>query len=118
MTRAALGTPRFYQQRAAAVSSLDRAQDLVGGARLRSSDEEVALRECLIVALRCGEVISYLEGKELRVDASVPLALRDVAQALDTSTALEALATLRELPDTVSRRHRSERRDHLGHGLE
>ncbi len=93
-----LGTPRFYQQRAAAVSSLDRAQDLVGGARLRSSDEEVALRECLIVALRCGEVISYLEGKELRVDASVPLALRDVAQALDTSTALEALATLRELP--------------------
>ncbi len=94
-----LGTPQFFEQRARAVLALDRAQDLVGGARARSSEEEVALRECLIVALRCGEVISYLEGKGLSVDRSVPRALREVADELDTSTALEALVTIRQLPD-------------------
>jgi uncharacterized membrane protein YccC len=93
-----LGTPQFYDQRAIAVTALDRAQDLVGGARMRSSDEEVALRECLIVALRCGEVISYLEGKGIHVDDSVSLALREVADTLDASTAVSALITIRRLP--------------------
>jgi uncharacterized membrane protein YccC len=93
-----VGTPSFYEQRATTVGTLDRAQDLVGGARLRSSDEEVALRECLIVALRCGEVISYLEGKNVHVDASVPTALREVSEALDARTAVNALVTIRQLP--------------------
>jgi len=93
-----LGEPRFYERRASAVRALDRAQDLVGGARVRSSDEEIALRECLIVALRCGEVISYLEGKDLHVDTPVSRALDDVAHTLDTSTAVNALATIRQLP--------------------
>lgn len=93
-----LGTARFYDQRAAAVAAVDRAQDLVGGARVHSSDEEVALRECLIVALRCGEVISYLEGKSLHVDDTVSLALSEVANTLDTGTAINALVTIRQLP--------------------
>jgi uncharacterized membrane protein YccC len=92
----ALGTPRFYQQRAACVVTLDRAQDLIG-ARARTAEEEIALRECLIVALRCGEVISYLEGKGLSVDASVSNALRQVANALDTTTGVEALIPLQQL---------------------
>ncbi|MGA2124469.1 MAG: FUSC family protein, partial [Acidimicrobiales bacterium] len=93
-----LGTPSFYKQRASAVGALDRAQDLVGGARRRSTEEEIALRECLIVALRCGEVISYLEGKDLRVDVTVSLALQDVAETLDTSTGVAALVSIRQLP--------------------
>jgi uncharacterized membrane protein YccC len=93
-----LGTSTFYQQRAASVATLDQAQDLVGGTRVRSSDEEVALRECLIVALRCGEVISYLEGKGLTVNDDVYQALREVARTLETSTALDALSTLEQLP--------------------
>jgi uncharacterized membrane protein YccC len=93
-----LGTPHFYDRRATAVTALDRAQDLVGGARVRSSNEEIAIRECLIVALRCGEVISYLEGKGLSADASVSLALREVADALEATTAVNALVTIRQLP--------------------
>jgi uncharacterized membrane protein YccC len=93
-----LGTPSFYKQRASAVGALDRAQDLVGGARRRSTEEEIALRECLIVALRCGEVISYLEGKDLRVDVTVSFALQDVAETLDTSTGVAALVSIRQLP--------------------
>jgi uncharacterized membrane protein YccC len=93
-----LGTPAFYPQRASSVAILDQAQDLVGGARVRTSDEEVALRECLIVALRCGEVISYLEGKDLTVDDSVPRALHDVAHILETTTAVDAISALEQLP--------------------
>jgi uncharacterized membrane protein YccC len=95
----AVGTSRFYSERARAVTTLDAAQDVVGSRHLRSGDaEEVALRQCLIVALRCGEVVSYLEGKRLAVDPWVPSALRDVAKTLQDSTALDAVAILRDLP--------------------
>ena len=95
----AVGTSRFYSERARAVTTLDAAQDVVGSRRLRTGDaEEVALRQCLIVALRCGEVVSYLEGKRLAVDPSVPSSLRDVAKTLKDSTALDAVAILRDLP--------------------
>jgi uncharacterized membrane protein YccC len=94
----ALGTASFYEQRAACVATLDRAQDLVGVARTRTTEEEIALRECLVVALRCGEVISYLEGKGLIVDASVYRALREVARALETTTGVDALVPLQQLP--------------------
>lgn len=94
-----LDTPRFYAQRAVAVTTLDATQDVVGSRRRRSSSaEEVALRQCLIVALRCGEVVSYLEGKRLRADASVTAALRDVANALKNTTGLNAVELLRDLP--------------------
>lgn len=95
----AVGTSRFYSERARAVTTLDAAQDVVGSRHLRTGDaEEVALRQCLIVALRCGEVVSYLEGKRLTVDPSVPSSLRDVAKTLKDSTALDAVAILRDLP--------------------
>lgn len=95
----AVGTSRFYSERARAVTTLDAAQDVVGSRHLRIGDaEEVALRQCLIVALRCGEVVSYLEGKRLTVDPSLPSSLRDVAKTLKDSTALDAVAILRDLP--------------------
>jgi uncharacterized membrane protein YccC len=65
----AIGTPQFFTAREGAVSALDRAQDIVGLYRRRPKNaEDVALRQCLIVALRMGEVISFLEGKDLPVD--------------------------------------------------
>ncbi len=95
----ALDTRRFYAVRARAVTTLDAAQDVVGSRQRRGgSTEEVALRQCLIVALRCGEVISYLEGKHLRADASVPASLRGVASALKDTSGLDAAAVLRDLP--------------------
>jgi len=95
----AVDSPRFYDVRARAVTTLDAAQDVVGSRhRRRDGDEEVALRQCLIVALRCGEVLSFLEGKHLRADLSVALALRQVANALRNSTGLDAVALLRDVP--------------------
>ncbi|MHB8380572.1 MAG: FUSC family protein [Acidimicrobiales bacterium] len=95
----ALATPRFYSVRARAVTSLDAAQDVVGSRHLRrDSAEEVALRQCLVVALRCGEVVSYLEGKHLRAEVSVSAALREVASALENTTGLGAVTLLRDLP--------------------
>jgi uncharacterized membrane protein YccC len=95
----AVGTSRFYAVRARAVTTLDAAQDVVGSPHRHSGNaEEVALRQCLIVALRCGEVVSYLEGKHLRADPSVSASLRDVASALKNTTGLDAVALLRDLP--------------------
>lgn len=95
----AVGTPTFFQVRATTVATLDAAQDVVGTTRLRTnSAEEVALRQCLIVALRGGEVVSYLEGKGLRVESSIADALRSVARTLATSTGLAAVAQLQDLP--------------------
>jgi len=99
----AVGTPRFYVVRATTLVTLDAAQDVVGSARLRTgSAEEVALRQCLVVALRGGEVVSYLEGKHLSVDPSIALALRDVALTLKNSTGFEAVAQLRDLPSHIN----------------
>jgi len=93
-----LDTPKFFAVRARAVTALDAAQDVVGSRHgRRDRDEAVALRQCLIVALRCGEVVSYLEGKQLRADPSVTPALRDVASTLKNGTGLDAVALLRDL---------------------
>jgi uncharacterized membrane protein YccC len=95
----ALDTSSFYARRAKAVLTLDAAQDVVGAARLRPGDDEaVALRECLVVALRTGEVVSFLEGKGRRVEPSVAEALRAVATTLREGTGVEAVSRLRELP--------------------
>jgi uncharacterized membrane protein YccC len=92
-------TSRFYTVRARAVTTLDAAQDVVGSRQRRGgSAEEVALHQCLIVALRCGEVVSYLEGRHLRADPSVSASLRGVAGALKNTTGLDAVALLRDLP--------------------
>jgi uncharacterized membrane protein YccC len=95
----AVGTSRFYAVRARAVTTLDAAQDVVGSRHRHSGNaEEVALRQCLIVALRCGEVVSYLEGKHFRAAPSVSASLRDVASVLKNTTGLDAVALLRDLP--------------------
>ena len=99
----AVGTSRFYELRAKAVVSLDAAQDVVGSSRIRKGNpEEVALHQSLIVALRSGEVVSYLEGKELHVDPSVPAALHQVANSLRASSGLEASALLEGLQTRFS----------------
>jgi uncharacterized membrane protein YccC len=93
-----LDTPVFFALRARAVTALDAAQDVVGSRhRRRESAEEAALRQCLIVALRCGEVVSYLEGKQLHAEPSVTKALRDVAGTLKSGTGLDAVSLLRDL---------------------
>jgi uncharacterized membrane protein YccC len=54
------------------------------------------------VALRCGEAISYFEGKNIRVEPSVADALRDVARTLETDGATAATSTLEEVRDRFS----------------
>ena len=99
----ALGTPRFFSVRAQAVATLDRARDVVGEIHLESSSlEERSLYQCLIVALRCGEAISYFEGKSIHVEPSVADALRDVARTLETDGATAAASTLEEVRDRFS----------------
>jgi uncharacterized membrane protein YccC len=93
-----LDSPKFFALRARAVTALDAAQDVVGTRRGRhDSTEEAALRQCLIVALRSGEVVSYLEGKQHRADPSVTQALRDIAVTLKDGSGLDAVALLRDL---------------------
>ena len=95
----ALGTAEFYRLRATAIVTLDGAQDVVGTRPLRrDNEEEVALRECLVVALRTGEVVSFLEGKGLLVDPSVATALRNVADTLRARSGVAAVALLADLP--------------------
>ena len=76
----ALGTTLLFCPREARSPHFDRARDVVGEIHLESSSvEERSLYQCLIVALRSGEAISYFEGKNIRVEPSVADALRDVA---------------------------------------
>lgn len=96
----ALGTPTFFAVRARAVATLDRARDVVGEIHLESSSvEERSLYQCLIVALRCGEAISYFEGKSIRVGPVASNALRDVARTLESDGATAALSTLAQVRD-------------------
>ena len=48
------------------------AQDVIGAIDLETTNtEERSLYQCLIVALRCGEAISYFEGKNIAIGPSV-----------------------------------------------
>lgn len=99
----ALGTPRFFVVRARAVATLDQARDVVGLINLDSSNaEERALYQCLIVALRCGEAISYFEGKAILVDPAVLVALGRVARTLESDGAQAAVATLATVRDELT----------------
>jgi uncharacterized membrane protein YccC len=100
----ALGTPDFYAVRAHGVATLDRARDVVGSIHLETSnDEERSLYQCLIVALRCGEAISYFEGKQILTDPSVPAALRSVARTLEVDGARAAVAHLAAVREQLTR---------------
>jgi uncharacterized membrane protein YccC len=91
----AIGTPRFYAVRAHAVTTLDRAHDVVGSIHLEESNNEVrSLYQCLIVALRCGEAISYIEGRSIVVNPLVAKDLHHVARTLESDGAQAAVATL------------------------
>lgn len=93
-----LDTPRFYQERSHAVAVLDTAHDVVGVGPLADADEEeVALRQCLVVALRFGEVLAYLEAKHQRIDASFAEYLREVAATLRETTGRDAREQLTSL---------------------
>ncbi|MGA7836286.1 MAG: FUSC family protein, partial [Acidimicrobiales bacterium] len=95
----AVGTAQFYAVRDRAVSNLDRAHDVIGSQALNVDDpERVALRQCLVVALQVGEVISYLEGKHLSVDPLMSSGLREVASILNTSNARSAVVELENFP--------------------
>ncbi len=95
----AVGTPRFFTVRDHAVTVLDRANDVVGIRPIRQqNDEAVALRQCLVVALRTGEVISFLEAKSLPVDPAMASGLRDVAKILNGSNATAAVTALEGFP--------------------
>jgi uncharacterized membrane protein YccC len=99
----ALATPGFYRVRAQAVAAIDRARDVVGEIHLESpSVEEHSLYQCLIVALRCGEAISYFEGKDIHLGLPVADALREVARTLDKDGATAAVSTLAEVRDRFS----------------
>ena len=99
----AVGTATFYDVRATTVTTLDAAQDVLGSRSLRSTGpEEVALRQCLVVALRWGEVISYLEGTGRRANVAIADSLRGVARSLATTTGCDAVARLIELPERVA----------------
>ncbi len=95
----AVGTPQFFTVRDHAVTVLDRANDVVGLRPLRAeSHEAVALRQCLVVALRTGEVIAFLEAKSLPVDPAMASGLRDVAKTLNDSNAIAAVTALESFP--------------------
>jgi uncharacterized membrane protein YccC len=99
----AIDTPTFYSVRAQAVATLDHARDVVGSIHLDApSVEERSLYQCLIVALRCGEAISYFEGKNIRLEPPVADALREVARTLETDGATSAISTLATVRDRFS----------------
>jgi uncharacterized membrane protein YccC len=103
-TTEAIGTPQFYAVRARAVTTLDQAHDVVGSIRLETSNEEIrSLYQCLIVALRCGEAISYFEGKNIATGPSVAQDLRHVARTLEGTSAQAAVATLAAIRQDLTR---------------
>jgi uncharacterized membrane protein YccC len=94
---AALGSIRHdgtVPARSSVLQALDVAQDAVGADRPRRAIAEgVAIRQCMLVALRCGELVSYLSASPTGT-VRIP-ELRALARALRTGTAARALDLLR-----------------------
>lgn len=91
----AVGTPAFHARRGSAVASLDLAQDVVS--RPNGTPVGDALFAALVVALRAGEAVSYLEGRGQGADGSLVEALEEVARHLRAGETLHALAHLERL---------------------
>lgn len=91
----AVGSPAFSAVRAGAVASLDLAQDVVS--RPNATAVGDALFAALVVALRAGEAVSYLEGRGQGADASLVEALEEVARHLREGETLHALTHLERL---------------------
>lgn len=95
----AIGTAQFYDVRERSVATLDRTHDVIGSHRVHPGNaEEVAFRQCLIAALRVGEVISYLEGRGLSVDPAMASGLRELASTLANRNAQAAVEQLKAFP--------------------
>lgn len=106
-----VGHDNFSAVRHSTVAALDAAQDVIGSddarsARRREPDNELlSLRQALVVALQCGEVVSLVVGGHLSIDdASMSVALRHVASTLRQRSAREAINELRELRRTSDAR--------------
>jgi uncharacterized membrane protein YccC len=93
----AVATDRFYPARARAVTSLDLAQDVVARPGPTRDVEADALFSALIVALRAGEVVSYLEGASVTADPRLAGAFDEVARHLREGDATHALTHLERL---------------------
>ncbi|OYV58103.1 MAG: hypothetical protein B7Z69_10160 [Actinobacteria bacterium 21-73-9] len=91
----AVGSPEFYALRGGAVASLDLAQDVVS--RPNGSPAGDALFAGLVVALRAGEAVSYLEGRGRTADAPLAEALEEVARHLRAGATPHALSPLERL---------------------
>jgi uncharacterized membrane protein YccC len=97
----ALGTASFHANRARALAAVDHAQDVIGAIDPdTTNNEERSLYRCLIVALRCGEAISYFEGKNVAISPSVAPTLRQVATTLLSEGATSAVNLLSALRDS------------------
>jgi hypothetical protein len=95
----AIGTPQFFAVRDRTLTALDNAHDIVGFRPLRAQNREaVALQQCLVVALRVGEIVSFLEAKDLPVDPAMASGLREVAKILNDADATSAVAALESFP--------------------
>ena len=102
----AIGQANFTRVRSSAVTALDAAQDVIGSDNdpramqdviPEPDDELFALRQCLVVALQCGEVVSLVVGQGLSPDPTIAPALRDLATRLAERNALDAAQRIREL---------------------
>jgi Fusaric acid resistance protein-like len=95
----AIGAPQFFVVRDRTLTALDKAHDIVGIRPLRAENREaVALQQCLVVALRVGEIVSFLEAKDLPVDPAMASGLREVAKILNDRDAIAAVAALEGFP--------------------
>ncbi len=91
----AVGSPEFYARRGGAVASLDLAQDVVS--RPNGTAVGDVLFAGLVVALRAGEAVSYLEGRGRTADATLVEALEEVAGHLRAGETARALSPLERL---------------------
>ncbi|HEY7931877.1 MAG TPA: FUSC family protein [Acidimicrobiales bacterium] len=106
----AVDAEEFAQVRARAVATLDAAQDVIGsddvtqharGDTDQVDPELLALRQVLVVALQCGEVVSLVAGGARRLDPMMAPALREIAQLLDERDARHAAQRVDELRQRV-----------------
>ncbi|MDE3044120.1 MAG: FUSC family protein [Acidobacteriota bacterium] len=102
----AVDTDGFADVRARAVAALDAAQDVIGSDDVAPNarrhidhvdPELLALRQVLVVALQCGEVVSLVAGGARRLDPMMAPTLREIAQLLDEHDARHAARRLDEL---------------------
>ncbi len=90
---ASIGHDDMFTVRSAALRALDVAQDAVGTRRPRRSVAEgIAIRQCMLVALQCGELVSYLAALEAPPQRIAEMA--EIAEGLRTGSARQTVDRL------------------------